>query len=420
MGCGSQRRKSKNHPTTDYGEGVSQTKARALAALLSTAVLALGLGLGSVASADETPKCEDRAPNQFPLQFNSVEKLADGRYQFRLCAPHVAEARFLSGDLPGIPFGMGGAPPGLAMTKDALGYWSATTATPVDPGVYRYAFNVEGVTVVDPQAVKFSQGWRGVQAVFEVPGPSAKFYSYDAAVPHGVVSTVNYPSTTLGDLRRAHVYTPPGYEAGGNRRYPVLYLVHGAGDSDNSWTSVGHANLILDNLIASGKAEPMIVVMPFGHTPIKAGMDQFNNTDFGGDLLKDLIPYVDGHFRTQPKPDRRAMAGLSMGGAHTLAFGLPHPELFGQIGVFSMGFFMPGQDKTYTDLHDAELKHRATSTKPIFFAMGKDDFLHGAVGPTRKMLDDYKIRYVYRESAGGHTWSNWRDYLAEFAPTLFR
>jgi enterochelin esterase family protein len=163
------------------------------------------------------------------------------------------------------------------------------------------------------------------------------------------------------------------------------------------------------------------VVMPFGHTPLTAGKDPFYDTDFGGDLLDDLVPYIDRHFRTDRSADRRAMAGLSMGGAHTLAFGLPHPEVFGQIGVFSMGFYLPGQDKTYTDLHDAQLRRRAAgATRPVFLAMGKTDFLYGAVGRTRKMMDEYGIRYVYHESGGGHVWENWRAYLALFAPTLFR
>jgi enterochelin esterase-like enzyme len=239
-------------------------------------------------------------------------------------------------------------------------------------------------------------------------------------VPHGIVATIEYPSSTLGIVRRAHVYTPPGYEGGNRARYPVLYLVHGSGDSDDSWTAVGHANYILDNLIAAGKATPMIVVMPFGHTPDRPGLERMNNVDFGKDLLTDLIPYVDRHWRTIPKPKDRAMAGLSMGGGHTLNFGLTHPELFGSIGVFSLGINGGTPAAAYVAQNDAALKRRAQAKTLVFYAFGKDDFLFAMSAPTRKIFDDYGIRYTYRESGGGHTWVNWRNYFNEFAPLLFR
>ena len=188
----------------------------------------------------------------------------------------------------------------------------------------------------DPQATRFSHERVGTNSVLEVPGAEGAFQAYDPKIAHGVVSTIEYWSTTLGAKRRAHVYTPPGYMKG-TARYPVLYLVHGAGDSDDSWTSVGHANYILDNLIAAGKAKPMIVVMPFGHTPDKPGVDVLSNDEFGNDLLKDVIPTIEANWRTQNGTGTRAMAGLSMGGAHTLRYGLTHPELFGYVGVFSMG-----------------------------------------------------------------------------------
>jgi enterochelin esterase family protein len=202
----------------------------------------------------------------------------------------------------------------------------------------------------------------------------------------------------------------------------VLYLVHGAGDSYESWTSVGHAHLILDNLIAEGKARPMIVVMPFGHTPDRPGANVLANTDFGDDLIKDLIPYVDGHFRTLADQPNRAMAGLSMGGSHTLRFGLTHPELFDHVGIFSMGLGLQGNNdvSAYESANDAALKQAAQELDLVYYAMGKDDFLYDTVAPTRAMLDKYGIDHVYNESGGGHTWINWRRYLADFAPRLFR
>ena len=240
-------------------------------------------------------------------------------------------------------------------------------------------------------------------------------------MPHGAITRIEYWSSTLSDKRGAMVYTPPGY-MNGTTRYPVLYLVHGAGDSADSWTSVGHANYILDNLIASGKAKPMIVVMPFGHTPDRPGSNILANTDFGDDLIKDLIPYVDANFRTLADQPNRAMAGLSMGGSHTMRFGLTHPELFDHIGIFSMGLGLQGNNDVsqYETANDAALKKAAKDLDLVYYAMGKDDFLYNTVAPTRAMLTKHGIDHVYNESGGGHTWINWRRYLADFVPRLFQ
>ena len=355
-----------------------------------------------------------------PARYRSTEVLADGRVTFRVCAPEATTALVTSTDYaPAIPMGFGGGPPGLEMTKDTSGLWSATTSVPIAPGTYRYNFRVNGARVPDPQATRFSHERVGTNSVLEVPGAAGAFQAYDAKVPHGTVSAVEYWSTTLGAKRRAHVYTPPGYMRGATR-YPVLYLVHGAGDSDDSWTSVGHANYILDNLIAAGKAKPMIVVMPFGHTPDRPGADMLTNQDFGNDLAKDLIPYVEANFRTLNGTASRAMAGLSMGGAHTLRFGLTNPERFGYVGVFSMGLMDTAQVASYEKQNAAALGRGAKAFRLVYYAMGKEDFLYRSVAPTRALLDKYGVKHMYNESGGGHTWVNWRDYLADFAPRLFR
>lgn len=359
-----------------------------------------------------------------PAAYKSVEQLPDGRVTFRLCAPDAKEAKVTSADIADIiPMGLpAGSPVGLAMSREATGLWSVTTAKPVPADTYRFNFRVDGVRVPDPQGTTWSQERVGINSTFEVKGPAGDFQTYRADVPHGTVSMVDYWSKSLGIKRRAHVYTPPGY-MNGTDRYPVLYLVHGAGDSDDSWTSVGHAHYILDNLIAAGKAKPMIVVMPFGHTPDRPGGDMLDNDDFGNDLLKDLMPHIEASFRTLNAPDQRAMAGLSMGGAHTIRNGLTHPELFHYVGIFSMGLGMnndAAQVTRYEQQNDAALKRGATELKLVYYAMGKDDFLYGTVAPTRAMLDKYKIAHVYNESEGGHTWINWRRYLADFAPRLFK
>lgn len=387
-------------------------------ALMATTLSTCAL-VTAAAAQDAPRKCEK--PNfANPLFYQPVEQLPDSRLRFRLCAPDATDPRVISSDIEAIPSGFDGKAAGLEMTRDDLGYWSATTAAPVPAGTYAYGYRIGGLTLADPQADRFSMNYRGVSSVVEVKGPQGAFQSFDAAVAHGAVATIEYRSASLGEVRRAHVYTPPGYDRNGTHRYPVLYLVHGAGDSDDSWTSRGHANYILDNLIAAGKAVPMIVVMPAGHTVFKPGSDLFMNKDFGDDLLKDLVPLIDRDYRSIADPAHRAMAGLSMGGAHTLAWGLPNAGTFGPIGVFSMGFYEPGQEERFVAANDAKLRERAKAATPVYFAMGKSDFLHAAVAPTRAMMDRYGIRYRYVESEGGHTWTNWRSYLRDFAQTIFK
>lgn len=391
---------------------------RLLATLFGLCLFQAGMAQAPLTPVNTAPA--NCAAARGPVTWKSVDPQPDGRVTFRLCAPDATTVQVASADLPGIvPFGT--ATPGLAMTRGADGVWSVTTAKPVEADNYRYTFLVNGVVVPDPQSTTFSKERTGTRSTFEMPGPAGAFQSYDRAVPHGLVAVFEYWSTSLNMKRRAHVYLPPGYTRG-SKRYPVLYLVNGAGDSDDNWTSTGHANYILDNLIAAGKAKPMIVVMPAGHTPDRPGANLLGNQDFGNDLLKDLIPAIDKGFRTDARPQSRAMAGLSMGGAHTIQFGLPHSDVFRYIGIFSMGLGMNNQDdiKRYEQQNGAALARSGKELKLVYYAMGKDDFLHGTAAPTRAMLDRAGIRHVYNESSGGHTWINWRRYLEDFAPRLFR
>ena len=391
------------------------------------AALAAAPALAQPAPAAQPASCLPQGPFAGPAAYKSVEQLPDGRVTFRLCAPAAQEVRVTSNDIAeAIPMGIQpGSTRGLAMSRDATGLWTATTAVPVPPDTYRFNFQVDGARVPDPQGTTFSHERVGTNSTFETVGPAGEFQTWKQDVPHGVVSRIEYWSDALGQKRVATVYTPPGY-MNGSERYPVLYLVHGAGDSYDSWTSVGHANLILDNLIAEGKAKPMIVVMPFGHTPDRpnanGGGNMLANTDFGDDLIEDLIPYVDGHLRTLADQPNRAMAGLSMGGSHTLRFGLTHPELFDHIGIFSMGLGLQGNNDVaaYETANAAALARAAQDLDLVYYAMGKDDFLYGTVAPTRAMLGKHGIEHIYNESGGGHTWINWRRYLADFAPRLFK
>ena len=390
----------------------------------ATAFVALAWpALAQADDAPQAPKSCRAQPGQPAAPYQSVEQLPDGRVTFRICAPDANALRVVSVDNnDAIPFMVRGVPPGLAMTRDDTGLWSATTAVPVAPDSYRFNFSVDGARVPDPRATRFSEERTGVNSVFETTGPEGAFQAWDKDVPHGAVTVVEYWSNSFGAKRRAHIYTPPGYMKG-SQKYPVLYLVHGGGDSDDSWTSVGRAHNILDNLIAAGRAKPMIIVMPFGHSPEPAPVNTLPNTAFGDDLTKDLIPYVERTFRVVADADHRGMAGLSMGGAHTLNFGLPRPDLFHYIGVFSMGLGMGNNTQQIADYearNGAALKRGAKDFRLVYYAIGKDDFLQPTVRPTRAIFEQYGIKYVYNESPGGHTWINWRRYLNDFAPQLFR
>ena len=252
-------------------------------------------------------------------------------------------------------------------------------------------------------------------------------------VPHGAVAMVTYYSKTLKRFRRMHVYTPPGYEKG-EGKFPVLYLLHGAFDSDASWSTIGRAGFILDNLTAAGKARPMIVVMPAGHTgPFRFGPPgdrsfERQMDEFGDDFAKDVRPYVEKNYRVVADRAHPALAGLSMGGAQTLNIAFAHLDDYGYIGVFSSGIFgIAGGFGGAPPNKEWEEHHKDTLDKAdlkkglrlVWFGCGKDDFLLQTSNATVAMLKEHKFDVVSKESAGGHTWINWRDYLHDFAPRLF-
>lgn len=390
--------------------------------LVFTAIAMIGIAMAAPASAQEEASCLPQGMFAVP-DYQSVEVLEDGRVTFRICAPEAQDVRVTSNDNDeAIPMGfVPGSERGLAMVRDETGLWSATTNVAVAPDVYRFNFAVDGARVPDPMGTRFSEERIGTNSTFEVSGADGDFQTWRADVPHGVVSEIQYWSQPLGVMRRAHVYTPPGYMAQ-DGHFPVLYLVHGAGDSDDSWTSVGHANYILDNLIAAGEAQPMIVVMPDGHTPAMQGQAMLENGAFYADLHEVLIPLVDDSFRTLEGAQNRAMAGLSMGGAHTLQAGLTRSDRFGWIGIFSMGLGLgdPSAAQAYGDENAEALGRAAQDLNLLYYAMGSEDFLYGSVAPTIAVFGRFDIDHIYNESGGGHTWINWRRYFHDFAPRLFR
>jgi len=375
----------------------------------------------------------------------SPDVQSDRRVTFRILAPNAQKVELRTpGDIPGI--GRGGTP--LQFTKNADGVWEATTAA-VPAGAYRYTFAVDGVTVADSRNPVTSQTNSTVYSLAVVPGSDV----FDTKnVPHGAVASVYYNSTALGGIRRAHVYTPPGYEAG-TIKYPVFYLLHGAGDVDDSWSSVGRAGFILDNLIASGKAKPMIVVMPAGHVngagkalgaPAPAAAAPVitppgQPDPFAQDFANDLMPYVEKNYRVLTDRQNRAIAGLSMGGAQTLNIAMSRLDKFAYIGVFSSGIIggggrgaapaapapatpAPPFGEAWEKANLAALDNAAAKRglRVFWFSTGKED---GLIGTTKNTVDLFKkhgFAPVFLESEGGHTWLNWRDYLTQFAPQLFQ
>jgi enterochelin esterase family protein len=353
-------------------------------------------------------------------QVVSPEVTADKKVIFRILAPNAQAVKLAGGDLPGANQ--------VEFKKGENGVWEGT-ASP-NPGAYRYNFNVDGITTVDPRNPDISGSNNNVWSIVYVPGSE---WMDSQRVPHGAVASVTYWSETLKRDRRMHVYTPPGYETS-TAKYPVFYLLHGAGDNDDCWTSVGRAGFILDNLIAAKKAKPMVVVMPAGHTSrAQGGRGGAGSQDeFVQDFLNDIMPYAESHYRVLTDKSHRAIAGLSMGGSQTLNAALPHLDKFAYIGVFSSGligsFARAGQNApaatgpTWEETHKAELDNPAgkKGLKVVWFATGADDGLMPTSKGTVEMLKKHGFNPSMKESAGGHTWINWREYLNEFTPLLFQ
>jgi len=352
----------------------------------------------------------------------SPEVTADKKVIFRIMAPHAQAVKVTGGDIPGI------AQSG-AMTKGENGIWEVTLSPA--PGAYRYSFNVDGMTVVDPRNPSISESNNNVSSLVYVPGTE---WMDSNRVPHGAVASVTYYSETLKRDRRMHIYTPPGYEAS-QAKYPVFYLLHGAGDNDDAWTSVGRAGFILDNLIASKKAKPMVVVMPAGHTSRTQGGGRGATDEFVHDFLNDVMPYTEAHYRVYNDKAHRAIAGLSMGGSQTLNAAIPHLEKFAYVGVFSSGLIgsfaranaaapapTAPTGPSWEEQHTAELDNAAgkKGLKLVWFATGVDDGLMPTTKGTVEMLKKHGFSPVMKESPGGHTWINWREYLNEFTPQLFQ
>lgn len=326
--------------------------------------------------------------------------------------------------------------PGFADLKEGKdGVWEFTTSTSLQPELYSYSFIVDGLRMMDPCNVYAIRDVATVTNVFIIDGERADLYKVNK-VPHGTVSRMWYNSPTLDMDRRLTIYTPAGYETSG-KRYPVFYLLHGAGGDEEAWINLGRTSQILDNLIAQGKAKPMIVVMTNGNawqeaapgespkgfiSPSMRPEERAKAPEGGFELsFPDIVKFVDKNFRTLANKKNRAIAGLSMGSFHSCNISKFYPDMFNYVGLFS-GASSKNDKSTSPVYADFEGKLKAQFDKKpalYFIACGKTDFVLKGVTDFRKLLDEKGYKYEYLETDGGHIWKNWRIYLTEFAPKLF-
>jgi len=361
----------------------------------------------------------------------SPEIGADGRVTFRVLAPQATTVT-VGGDIngglvpdpnapppaPPAPGGGRGGTPAVTMTKGENGVWSGTTLRAVKPGAWRYTYNVDGAPAADIRNTRTSPNQTQVQSLLVVPGD----FSETRDVPHGAVASVRYVATALNNARREmFVYTPPGYEKRTDS-YPVLYLIHGGGDTAISWPTVGRANDILDNLIAEKTALPMIVVMPSGWTPSGGQVMTSDATKdpFNDEMLKDIIPYVESHYRTKGTPDSRALSGLSMGGIQTLNVGLHNLGTFRYLAVMSSGWTTPA-DRDWFYAHEAaQIPNYNRQLTLFWWGWGETDIARANGLAVIDRLKSQGVKIETLETPGGHEWANWRLYLHDVAPKLFR
>ena len=373
---------------------------------------------------------------------------ADGTVTFNLFAPKAIKVEVTGDFLPTTKIEVPGfgtvEQPGVAqLTEGKDGIWSYTTSK-LAPELYSYTFNIDGMTgVKDPANIYVNRdivSFSNIFIVSEKQGDKGDIYRVNE-VKHGNLSKVWYDSPTLKMQRRMTIYTPAGYDKGSN--YPVLYLMHGAGGDENAWSELGRAAQILDNLIATGKAKPMIVVMPNGNTDCQAAPGEWSRgmyqPTFMGSVnqkaiatmdesFMDIVKYVESHYKVAKNKKNRAISGLSMGGGHTFATSKRYPDTFNYIGLFSAGLHISGdRTKSFYQLlqENTEVQKqlaRLFASKPALYwiAIGKTDFLYQQNSDLRKYLDEKGYPYEYLETDGGHIWRNWRIYLTEFAQKIFK
>ena len=360
-------------------------------------------------------------------QVVSPEINPDDTVTFRYKAPKAIKVEVTGEFLPPQKNGAG------QMKECKDGVWEYTTDFVVAPEFYNYTFRVDGQTVIDPNNVFINRDVASLTSVLLVPGERADLYAVHR-VPHGSVSKVWYPSSTAGFDRRLTVYTPAGYETS-KAKYPVLYVLHGIGGDEDAWVTQGRATQILDNLIARGQAKPMIVVFTNGNISQEAAPLE-NSTGYTRPTMSlpqtmegtfetsfpEIVNFIDGRYRTIAKKTSRAVCGLSMGGFHTLNLSLNYPDMFNYSGMFSaaIGVSDPSVSPMYMDFDSKLATYFSKKPALLWIGCGKTDFLYKANKDFMNKLDQNGFQYTYMETDGGHIWRNWRIYLSEFVPLLFK
>lgn len=350
---------------------------------------------------------------QAPAVVRSPEVQSDGRVSFRFRAPQAREVLLAREGAERLP-----------MSRGEDGVWMLTTA-PLDPDLYGYSFVVDGVRVIDPSNALMKPNLLATESLVHVPGPPSLLWEL-ADVPRGTVHRHFYRSAVVGDERDYFVYTPPGYDPASRTEYPVLYLLHGYSDDASAWTAVGRAHVILDNLIARGAAKPMLVVMPLGYGDLgllagwhvigdqalrKRSFERYREA-----LFSETMPAVERGYRVSRGRENTAIAGLSMGGAQSLYFGLNAPDRFSWIGAFSAGGMFGDHAAAFPQF----LEGAVTQPRLLWLACGTEDRLIEANRALVKWLAERKVRHEWKETPGGHVWMLWRRNLAEFVTRLFR
>lgn len=369
--------------------------------------------------------------NLFPAQdLKSAIVNEDGTVTFNFLAPKAHRVQivgdFMEGE-KGTNAGMV-ASGFVDMTEGEGGVWTYTTK-PLKSELYSYMFMVDGIATIDPNHPYVFRDFATLTNLFIVPGGQGDLYSVQD-VPHGTVSARWYKSEGLNATRRLNVYTPYGYEASKKTRYPVLYLLHGSGGDEDEWKNFGRACQILDNLIAQGKAVPMIMVMPNGHVGMDAAPGEsdwgyykpYHVKDAPGafeDNFMEIVNFTDKEYRTIAKKSGRAIAGLSMGGGHTIKISSMYPDKFDYVGAFSAAVGYRDKESTEKIYGDIDNQFK-TAPKLYWIGVGNADFLYKNVSAFRKHLDEKGYKYEYMETDGGHVWKNWRIYLSVFAQELFK
>lgn len=370
----------------------------------------------------------------------SAEINADKTVTFRMKAPKAIKVEVTGDFLPpqkiNTPFGVSEAPGYAELKEGKDGVWEYTTPAPVAPEFYNYNFRVDGLTIVDPANVYINRDVATLTNILLVDGdPIIDLYKVQD-VPHGTVSKIWYHSDHEGIDRRLTVYTPAGYEKSG-KKYPVFYLLHGIGGDEDAWATQGRTAQILDNLIAQGKAQPMIVVMTNGNISQHAAPGEGPEPMVSPNMalpktmegtfetcFPEIVKFVDKTFRTKANKKSRAIAGLSMGGFHSCHISKQYPNLFNYVGLFSAAISkeQPGDTEIYKNFDEKLATQFSTKNRPALYyiAIGKTDFLYKDNQNLRAKLDQNNFPYVYVETEGGHIWRNWRHYLADFAPRLFK